>query len=74
MNRDLQIVEQRLALKRITQHYPPDTIAGRLAADVLAKYPNQFEDVDRENDCEPFPVAEIQGLHLGGERAAEKSA
>jgi hypothetical protein len=45
INQDLRTVEFRLALKRIAQSYPLDTIAGRLAANVLAKYPNPFENV-----------------------------
>lgn len=67
---DLQIAEFRLALSRITERYPPDTVAGRLAADVLARYPNPFENADRENDCEPFAIPEIDGLLLGGEGSA----
>jgi hypothetical protein len=63
-----------LALSRITQHYPPDTVAGRLAADVLARHPNRFENAGRENDSEPFDVPEIAGLLLGGENAAPEKA
>lgn len=33
-----------------------------LAADVLARYPNPFENADRENDDEPFEVESIKGL------------
>lgn len=62
---ELRQAEFRVALRRINERYPPDTIAGRLAADVLAKYPTGFDGVDRENDDEPFPIPEIEGLPHG---------
>lgn len=62
MRLELMAAEFRVALRRITEHYPPDTIAGRLASDALAKYPNRYSDVDLENDDEPFEVEEIKGL------------
>jgi hypothetical protein len=74
LRKDIQIAEQRVALSRITERYPPDTVAGRLAADVLAKYPNRFENADRENDSEPFEVPEIAGLPLASLKADEPTA
>lgn len=65
MRSDLRQAEFRLALRRINERYPPDTIAGRLAADVLAKYPTGYENADRENDDELFPIPEIDGLRFG---------